>query len=333
MVNFKNLSFVAFYGATLTTLLLVFTIVFFSGVVSKNSVEIVRHYLTNIALVDPSVADIIQATSGLCDGSQTMPSPNVFSGSLASYMAYGVGGLAVVLFVLHMRWRILDRTTIFSRNEYKCLAMLLIPAVTEIVVHFCVYVRFKYFSNVYLVKLMKNMRLRADLQYLNDLWLRDATKINASGTTSNGVCVTNCLSETDRTALMTKLSGYLDQYNTLIDGTERGSVSPSSAWQKILALPGIVGTATMLAIFAMIARAAYELNLYNRPFLIGILTVSVVYLVFVYLLQSYTADAESAEVADGSYVSAIFCSSEMDAISNLVRRDLANQDSTGWDQT
>ena len=333
MLEFKNLSFVAFYGATLTTLLLVFTIVFFSGVVSKNSVEIVRHYLTNIALVDPSVADIIQATSGLCDGSQAMPSPNYFSGSLASYLAYGMGGLAVVLFVLHMRWRLLDHKAIFERNEYTCLAMLLIPAVMEVIVHFCVYVRFKYFSNVYLVKLMKNMRLRADLQYLNDLWTRDATKINASGTTSNGMCVTNCLSETDRTALMTKLAGYLNQYNTLIDGTERGSISPSSVWTKVKTLPGIVGTATMLAIFAIIARAAYVVNQYNRPFLIGILSVSAVYLVFMYLLQSYTADAETAEVADGSYVSAIFCSSEMDAISSLVKRDLADQDSTGWDQT
>lgn len=38
-------------------------------------------------------------------------------------------------------------------------------------------------------------------------------------------------------------------------------------------------------------------------------------------------------MADGSYVNAIFCSADMDAISDLVRRDLANQDSTGWDQT
>jgi len=267
-------------GACVTTLLLVFTIAFFSGVVSKNSVEVVRHYLTNIALVDPSVPDIIQATPGLCDGNQQVLTPNYFSGSLASFMAYGMAGIAVVVFVLHMRWRLLDCAPIRAQGihlartaPYSCSAG---GRGTFLRVH-----SFQVLQQRVPLKLMKNMQLRADLQYLNDLWTRDATKINAFGTTSNEVCVTNCLSETDRTALVTKLAGYLDQYNTLVDGTERGSISPSSIWSKMLPLPGIVGGATLLAIVAVVSRAAYEINQYNRPFLVGIIAVSAVYLVFI----------------------------------------------------
>ncbi len=338
--NLKDYSFVLLYVALLVTLLSAFTLFFFADVISKNSVEIIKQYLINVAMVDPTVADIIKAARGLCDAtdangnkivpdSSKSPSNNVFGGTSASIAVYVLAGVSLVLFAIHLRYRLLDRVKIFSRNELVSLAFLMIPIVLETLVYYFVYARYKYYSNMYLIKLMKNLRLRADMKYLTDLWKRDQAKIEASSKEINGTCVNNCLPAADRRDLVNGLKLRLDEYDNMLDlgvDSEYNKLEPKNIFAKLSKLPGKIGLILALATAAFLCRATYELNLNNTTVMLSVVVAMVLYGVFLYSLQNYISSNKFKTNASAEYVNRLFCSTQTDVISKLLKRDLVNMD-------
>lgn len=339
-LNLKDYSFIALYVLLLIFILSFFTMFFFSDVISRNSVEIVKQYLINVALVDPSVADIIKAAKGMCTAkdaqgnpvvpdASSIPSNDIFGGSTAMFMVYAVGGLAVAAFVLHVYFRHKDKTGLFTGNEILSLAFLLIPVVLEIVSYYFVYGRYKYYSNVYLIKLMKNMRLRADIKYLTQLWSRNAQKIEQSSTDSAGKCTSNCLPAADRINIMQLLNQSLKDYDNMLDvgdSSEWTKLEPAATWAKVTKLPGKLGILLTLAAVAMLIRAGYELNLQNHTITIGILTGILLYIVFMYLLKDYISSGKFKTTASLQYINRLFCQTNTDALSKLLNRNMMGDD-------
>lgn len=339
-MNLKDYSFVALYVLLLIFILSFFTMFFFSDVISRNSVEIVKQYLINVALVDPSVADIIKAAKGMCTAkdaqgnpvvpdASSLPTNNVFAGSTAIYLVYGIGALSVASFVLHVYFRHKDKTALFTGNEILSLAFLLIPVGLEIVSYYFVYGRYKYYSNVYLIKLMKNMRLRADIKYLTQLWAVDAQKIEQSGTDAAGNCTSNCLPTADRINIMQLLNQSLKDYDKMLDvgdSSEWAKLEPAATWTKISKLPGKLGILLTIAAIALIARAGYELNMQNHTITIGILVGLLLYIVFIYLLKDYISSGKFKTTASLQYINRLFCQTDTDILSKLLHRNLIGND-------
>ena len=336
MMQLKDYSFILLYMVLLITLLSFFTMFFFGDVISRNSVEIVKQYLINVALVDPSVADIIKAARGMCtmkdaqgnpvipDASKS-PTNHLFGNSIIMYVIYGLVGLSAVLMAIHTRFRWIDRIALFSSNERICLAFLIIPILTEIVAYYFVYAKFKYFSNVYLIKLMKNLRLRADIRYLTGLWKVDSAKIENSGSTVNGVCVNNCLPSADRAAIMQQLNENLSDYNTMLDrgdSSEWSKLEPSSLWQKISKLPGKLGLLLSIAVLAFLARAAYEVHEQNHTATISIMIAVCLYTIYMYVLKDYISSGSFKTTASLEYINRLFCQTDTDVLSKLLNRNL-----------
>ena len=340
IANFKDYSFVMLYIALLVTLLGAFTLFFFADVISKNSVEIIKQYLINVAMVDPTVADIIKAARGLCDAtdangnkivpdSSKSPTNNVFGSTSASIAVYALAGISLVLFAIHLRYRLLDKVKIFSTNELISLSFLTIPLVLETVVYYFVYARYKYYSNVYLIKLMKNLRLRADIKYLTDLWRKDQAKIEASSQEVNGTCVNNCLPAADRRDLVNGLKSRLDEYDQMLDlgiNSEYNKLQPKNIFSKLSKLPGKIGLILTIAAAAFLCRATYELNMNNTTVMISVVVAMALYAVFMYALQTYIASNKFKTTASTEYVNRLFCSTQTDVISKLLKRDLVNMD-------
>ena len=171
-----------------------FTIFFMGAVVSENAVEIMKQYVINIALVDPTVADIVKAYSSadFCKDKTQSKTP-ILQKSPAMFMVLGLAGITGLVLMYHWKLRWNSSLSVFTRHEYFCLLFLLIPIVAEIVIYYFVYAQYKYFSDVDLVKLMKNLRLRDDIKHLVTLWQTSSSAINTASTTDgNGTCVNNC---------------------------------------------------------------------------------------------------------------------------------------------
>lgn len=341
----RKYSFVMLFIALLVTILSGFTLFFFADVISKNSVEIIKQYLINVALVDPTVGDIIKAARGLCDAKDSSgnplikdaassPSNNVFGGTSAATVVYVFAAICLVCFALHVYSRFKSKLAgndlpVFSRNELCSLGFLLIPVLLELIVYYFVYARYKYFSNVYLIKLMKNLRLRADIKYLTDLWNKDQAKIEASSTEINGACVNNCLPAADRRDIVNKLKLRLDEYNDMLDtgiSSELNKLQPSSLLGKLSKLPGKIGVILIVGVIAFLVRATWELNLVNSSVMAGVGAAIALYVGFLYVLQGYISSNKFKTVASTEYVNRLFCSTQTDVISKLLKRDLVNMD-------
>ncbi len=339
-MNLKDYSFILLFMVLLVTLLSFFTMFFFGDVISRNSVEIVKQYLINVALVDPSVADIIKAAKGMCTmkdsqgkplipDASVSPSNNLFGNSTIMYMIYGLAGLSALLFALHTKYRFNDKVSLFTGNELICLSFLMIPIVTEIIAYYFVYAKFKYFSNVYLIKLMKNLRLRADIRYLTGLWAVDSAKIENSGTEVNGVCVNNCLPSADRNSIMQQLKQSLIDYNNMLDtgdSSEWSKLEPTSLWTKVGKLPGKLGLLMTIAVIAFLCRAAYEIHEQNHTATLSIFVAIGLYILYLYVLKDYISSGTFKTTASLEYINRLFCQEETDVLSNLLHRNLIGND-------
>lgn len=332
-MQFKDYSFTLVYTLLLVCVIGYFTLYFLGSVISENAVEIVKRYLLNVALVDPSVADIVTARQAKClDTASPPPTPtgsSVFSGSPALYMLYGVAGLALLLFVIHCttRWGI--KAHAFTKSEVVCLLFLLIPVLVETVIYYFVYAQYKYYGNVYLVKLMKNLRLREDIKNLNDLWDKNFEAINASSEAdASGACVSNCLAPADRKNFMLGLKQQQTTYDNMLDtgaDSEFAKIAPSSVFGKIKKAPGLIGMTVLLGLFAVVLRAMFEVNQQNTSNLFGIVLSLALYIVFMYLLASYLATGSFKTGASDANMDSLFCTTHIDALSKLLKVDLVGR--------
>ena len=312
--------------ALLMGILTYFTLFFFKNVISHNGVEMIKQYLIDVALVDPSVADMIKTARNNCNGQfSTDSSTSLTSNSMAQYSVYALFVISGVFLFLHLRARFMDKKTLFSNNEFLSLAFLLIPIVIELILYYFVYQKYKFYSNVYLIKLMKNLRIRADLTYLTTLYSKRAKDID----TTQGECYGNCLDETQRAQIMQNLNDALKLYNNTLDGgpdSECSKIKPSSIWARVSKLPGILGVILTAITMAYIARATYELNDHNTTVILSVIGAVFIYIIFLYLLHDYASSGSFKTLASFDSLSKLFCVTESDFLSKLLKRNLSGVD-------
>ena len=318
----KDYSFIVLFTASLICSLMIFTVVFFDGVQASNTRTIIKRYITNAALIDSSVAETIAGAESTCDGSSS-PNVSLLNGSLISKMTSISGIVVAVCFIFHYRYRLRDNIAVFNAKEQAQVWTLVIPLIVEIIVYCFSLVNFKYYSNIYIVKLLKNMRIRADLQYLSDLWNRDQSKIESSGTNVNGVCASNCLPADERKVMVDKLRTYLETYNNMLDVDEWNNSTPNSFWSKISNLPSKVGMIFLITFIAIQCRFLWGMRIDNRTFALVVLGIVFVFTAYLFIIKDYLSAADLDSVSN-TYKT-IICSTGQDAMSTLLRRDLTDQ--------
>ena len=320
-MELKDYSFAILYLATLLCILTVFTAIFFDGVIASNTSTIIKRYVTNAALIDTSVAETVLGAESACNGI----SPggiNLLGGSVSTVTSM-IGIIVAMAFVIHLRYRLKDNYPLFSLREQVCMWMLTIPVITEVIVYFFSYVNFKYYSNIYIVKLLKNMRIRADLKYLSKLWDNDRSKIEASGTTVNGACASNCLPVEERVAMMGKLNKYLSDYNQMLDVDEWTKTTPGSIWSRISNLPSKTGMAFLILFVLIQCGYLWNMRIDNMQFAVAVIGVAAVFIVYLFIVKDYLTAADMDSVS--STYKTVFCQTGQDAISALLKRDLTDQ--------
>lgn len=327
----KDFTFVSFYVLLLIIILGFFTIFFFGDVVSKNGVEIVKQYLINVAMVDPTVADIIKAAKLNCRDDNLKPVTNsgLFTSSTPMYVLYGLAASAVIIFALHTRFRFRDHAALFTKNEVMSLSFLLIPVLLEIILYYFVYVKYKYYSNVYLVKLMKNMRIRADLSFLTELYSKNSVFIDGANKDGETACQSNCLDSANRKQIVQSLRQYLQDYNRMLDvggDSELAKLEPASTWQRVCKLPGKLGMLLSMGALAFVARAVWELNMQNRFAVLSILIAVMGYIIFMYALKLYISSGKFKTIASSDYITRLFCQTDADFLSKLLKKNLVGKD-------
>ena len=320
-MQLKDYSFVIFYLAALICILTVFTAIFFDGVIASNTSTIIKRYVTNAAMIDSSVKETVAGAESACSG-QSPSNIKLLSGSVST-VTYGLVGIVAIAFMMHLRYRLKDNYSLFSLKEQVCLWMLMIPVMVEVIVYFFSYVNFKYYSNIYIVKLLKNMRIRADLQYLSNLWNKDQSKIASSGTTVNGACASNCLPAEERVAMMAKINSYLKDYNQMLDVNEWNNTTPSSIWSKISNLPSKTGTALLVMFLCIQCGYLWNMRIDNMQFAVAVVGVTAAFIVYLFLVKDYLTAADLNSVS-ATYKN-VFCQTGRDAVSALIQRDLTDQ--------
>lgn len=319
----RDYTFILLFSALSITVLTFFSLFFFEQVVSENGAEKIKQYMIDVALVDPSFKDILQNAKASCDpNDKTAVSSPIMSSSLPNYIVYGLLGAAAVILFLHIRSRFMDKQSIFTTNELLSLSFLMIPVVFEIILYYFVYQRYKFYSNVYLIKLMKNLRIRADLNYLTSLYSKHNSDIN----NQTGDCVGNCLDASDRSTIIQKLQGFLTSYNNSLDASgtsECAKIQPSSIWQRIKTLPGVLGLVLTVIALAFVSRAIIELNGYNSTVILCIAFCIGVYAVFLYLLHNYVSSGQFISATSFNYLNRLFCVTDKDLFSKLLNRNLS----------
>ena len=322
-MELKEYSFAIFYLTALLCILTVFTAIFFDGVIASNTSTIIKRYVTNAAMIDSSVAETVQGAESACNG--VSPSGiNVLGGSVSTATS-AIGLVVAIAFMMHLRYRLKDNYALFSWKEQVCLWMLSIPVIVEVIVYFFSYVNFKYYSNIYIVKLLKNMRIRADLQYLSNLWTKDRSKIESSGTTVNGACASNCLPAEERVDMMAKINSYLSDYNRMLDVDEWNNTTPGSLWLKISNLPSKTGTAFLILFVLIQCGYLWNMRIDNMQYAVAVLGVTTAFVVYLFLVKNYLTAADMDSVS--STYKTVFCQTGQDTVSAILKRDLTNQSS------
>ncbi len=320
-MSLKDYSFAVFYLASLLCILTGFTAIFFDKVIASNTNTIVKRYVTNAAMIDSSVRETVLGAESACSGHS--PSSINFMGGSVNTTTQAIVLLTVISFLIHLRYRLKDNYALFSLKEQVCLWMLTIPVMVEVIVYFFSYVNFKFYSNIHIVKLLKNMRIRADLQYLTDLWTKDQTKIVSSGTTVNGTCTSNCLPAEERVAMMSKIKSYLSDYNKMLDVDEWNDTTPDSIWSKISNLPGRTGVAFLILFVTVQCRLLWNMRIDNSQFAVAVLALTTVFIVYLFLVKDNLTAADIDNVS-ANYKN-VFCQTGQDAISAQIQRDLTDQ--------
>lgn len=321
-IELKDYSFIVLFATSLLCSLIVFTVIFFDKVQASNTNTIIKRYISNAAIIDSSVAETIAGAEKMCNSNQS-GSKGLMTNSTVSFLTYASAIAVTSCFVLHLKYRLRNNVPLFSLKEQTCMCMLVIPLVVEVLVYFFSYVNFKYYSNIYIVKLLKNMRIRADLQYLSDLWSRDQSKIESSGSNRNGVCTSNCLPTEERLAMVQNLRSYLDTYNSMLDVYEWNNTSPSNIFTKISNLPSKTGTIFLLVFLAIECWYLWGMRIDNQLFTAMSLGIITVYTVYLFIIKDYLAATNPDNVA--TMFGTIFCNPSQDVVSTLLKTDLTDQ--------
>ena len=192
-----------------------------------NGTELLKHYLINVARVDPSMRNTVMNAYNNCNQGQvhdlesklakesgvTVIFKNIGAMAIMGFLAAAV----ILLWVYQAYTRYKTGTGILGfkkgavMREVWPLMLLAVPLLIEVIIHVFCYARFRYFTNISLVRLVKTVRLQQEMKYLKDNQPApgdiDPTK----------PCFSNCLSPADRRerrqALLQDLDTKIQQYD------------------------------------------------------------------------------------------------------------------------
>ena len=326
-------TFLIMYVMLFVLILGFFTMFFFEYVISQTGVEQIKQYFVNVAKVDPSVAEILMSAKRSCtavdaDGKpviQNAASADVgnklFDKSPVMISLYVLCGVSGIVFFIHSYTRMRKRRPLFSSNEIVALLFLIVPIIFEILTYYMVYAKYKFYSNVYLIKLMKNMRILEDLQYLDTLYKNDRDSLDgAQSSNTDGSCSKNCLTPQERADVMKSIDDQIGVFGTFISG-EKSKIEPKLS-QKIMSMPGIaVSTFLCLAILAMLA-ATYGLSRENGAVVVPIFWAIGLYVMFISLFWKYVRDGKFQTIATYDSANRLFCQTDTDFVTRALGRNL-----------
>ena len=317
MSYFDENSYLLVFTGLLVLVMAVVQVYFLNSASRFNGTELLKHYLINVARVDPSMRETVMNAYNNCNQGNVHDLESklakesgvtVIFKNIGAIAIMGVLVLAVVLLWAYQAWtRYKAGTGIlgFKRGavmrEIWPLMLLAVPLLVEAVIHVFCYARFRYFTNISLVRLVKTVRLQQEMKYLKE------NQPAAGDIDPTKPCFSNCLSPADRQALLKDLDDKIAQYDEKVAAVT-ASTNPKF-FSKLKEMQGITGIvlASLLTVGSVVLLSF--LTLYHKTLLPVCIVVVILFITLLMMFAGQSTDIKTASSPEYNTADAniLFC--------------------------
>lgn len=303
-----NHAFTIVFTLLLVILFAYYHVVFFADVISKDGLDTVHNYIQNAEKLDRNIGRIVQDAKKLCTDDQTAGATSfvafIKDKSMIGYFA-AVGFLLVLAiinlvfqrqFVDKMRWMIMP-------SELGSLGLLFLPILVNTLLYSCVYSKVKFFSNIQLTELIKNVRLCNDMQTLYDTFQTSQVDIKAAKS-SDGSCL-NCLDDVQRQDYITDLKADLNQYTSMVSQakTQMSSIAGDRQYFLLLTAAFALSISVMLCLYW-----ARVIGYNDSGTLVSIFVSLALFALFLSLFLPFIIDKQNTQAVSVNNIVRLLCS-------------------------
>ncbi len=335
MTYFDDNSYLFVFSGLLVLIMAVVQIYFLNSVTKFNGTELLKHNLINVARVDPSMRDTVVNAYNNCNQGPVHDLEaklatasgvgaivkNIGAPAILAALAGGV--LVMWLVQAYRRYKggigILGFKRGAVMREIWPLSLLLIPCIVEAIVFVFCYSRFRYFTNISLVRLVKTVRLQQEMKFLKDNQLApgdiDPTK----------PCFSNCLSLADRQVLLTDLDKRIQEYDIKVADMMRSSTP--SIFGRMKAMQGITGIVLACIVTVGCLALLSLLTMYHKTMLPACVVIVGLMITFLLMFVGQIGHSELKTAASPEFNSAsasvLFCDSAnpLDPFSKMSKKN------------
>ena len=299
-------AFTMVFTMLLVAMFAYYHVVFYANVMAKDGLSAIQEYIRNAEEIDPEVTEIVNDAQKICTDQQAPANRFIaFIKDKRMIVYFSVIGALLLLTVANLVFQreVIDKMRwVLLPGELAALSLLVLPGLVDAFMSTSIYSKVKYFSNIQLASLIKNIRTCNEMQTLLDLYKSSLTEIQQAKCDQS--CL-NCLDNTQRAEYIIDLKQYLVTYNSMI--TEAKDKMSSMAGDRQLFLLSMA-TAFLAAAVLLCLYWARTVGYNDLSTLVSIITILVLYGVFLGLFLPFIYDKGIAQTMSVNNVVSVLCS-------------------------